>query len=59
MPLLFIYIIWSIWIVQAIFMIVTLLNFLIAVITQTYERVYCNKIIYIFRDKAALNLEYF
>lgn len=40
-------------------MIVVLLNFLIAVITQTYESVYGKKVIYIYNDKAALNKEYF
>jgi hypothetical protein len=52
-------IIWSVWVIQVIFMIVTLLNFLIAVITQTYERVYGKKIIYVYNDKAELNKEYF
>ena len=57
--LILIIVIWTMWVVQAIIMIVVLLNFLIAVITQTYESVYGKKVIYIFNDKAALNKEYF
>ena len=40
-------------------MIVVLLNFIIAVISETYERVIGDKVRYIYRDKAQLNLEYF
>lgn len=40
-------------------MIIVLLNFIIAVISETYERVIGDKVIYIYRDKAQLNLEYF
>ena len=38
--MLLISIVWAMWINQAIVMIVVLLNFLIAVITQTYESVF-------------------
>ena len=54
-----IYTIWVIWVLKGIIMIIVLLNFLIAVISQTYERVFSMKIICMYTDKAELNLEYF
>ena len=59
LKLVFVGIIWGIWVTQVIFMIVTLLNFLIAIINQTYERVYGKKVVYVYTDKAELNKEYF
>jgi len=50
---------WLVWCLQVILMIIVLLNFLIAVISETYERVYGEKTICFFIDKAVLNLEYF
>ena len=52
-------VLWFVWSIQVILMIIILLNFLIAVISETYERVYSDKMVCIYIDKAILNLEYF
>ena len=54
-----IYLCWFGWAIQAFIMVVILLNFLIAVISQTYERINSEKVIYTYQDKADLNLEYY
>lgn len=41
------------------FMVVILLNFLIAVISQRYEFVQAQKLTCIYKDRADLNLEYY
>jgi hypothetical protein len=50
---------WIIWHLQAIFSVIILLNFLIAVITQTYEKVSSKQTIYTYTNKAEMNLEYY
>lgn len=54
-----IYIIWIVWFLNGIVQVIMLLNFLIAVISQTYESVVSQQIIYTFTDRAEINLEYF
>ena len=51
--------IWLIWILQAMFMVIILLNYLIAVISQAYERSVNQKMIYSYIHKAQINLDYF
>ena len=50
--------VWGIWLFQAMFMIIILLNYLIAVIAQAYERVVNQRSIYGFIHKAEINLDY-
>ena len=40
-------------------MVIMLVNFLVAVISQTYERVVSQSHIYTYTDKAEMNLEYY
>lgn len=49
---------WAIWLFQAIFMVIILLNYLIAVIAQAYERVVNQRVIYSYVHKAEINLDY-
>ena len=51
--------IWICWFFQAFFMLVIMLNFLIAVITSTYERVMNYQKIISYMHKAELNMENF
>jgi hypothetical protein len=52
-----IFLIWACWFSQTLFMLVIMLNFLIAVITSTYERVINYQIIISYMHKADLNQE--
>lgn len=52
-----IYLIWAMYCVQTFFMLVIMLNFLIAVITNTYDRVNNYQKIISFKNKAELNEE--
>ena len=54
-----IYIIWIVWFLNGLVQVIMLLNFLIAVISQTYESVVSQQIIYTFTDRAEINLKYF
>jgi hypothetical protein len=49
--------IWAVWFSSTFFMIIILLNFLIAVISATYERVVSQQTIFSYLHKAELNLE--
>lgn len=49
--------IWITWVVQTFFMLIVMLNFLIAVITNNYENVFNKQIIYSYFHKAGLNHE--
>ena len=49
--------IWFTWYTNTFFMIVILLNFLIAVISQSYEKVIEQQLIYSYMHKAELNEE--
>ena len=51
--------IWLMWYVQAFFMLVVLTNFIIAVITNTYNQVIVMQRIISYRHKADLNVEIF
>ena len=51
--------IWLIWIFQAMFMVIILLNYLIAVISQAYERSVNQKMVYSYIHKAQINQDYF
>ena len=51
--------VWAIWLIQAIFMVIILLNYLIAVISQAYERVVNQRKIYGYVHKAEINVDYF
>lgn len=50
---------WGIWLFQAMFMVIVLLNYLIAVISQAYERVVNQRKIYSYIHKAEINLDYY
>jgi|TARA_B110000285_G_C14601452_1_gene370853 hypothetical protein len=50
---------WLFWIINALLMIIVLLNFLIAVISQSYEAVVSLRNIYTYSHKADINLEYY
>ena len=52
-----IYFIWIFWVLQVIFFPVWLLNFLIAVISQSYEGTMMRSELLYYSQKAALNLE--
>lgn len=54
-----IFLIWAVWFFQTFFMLIIMLNFLIAVITSTYERVMNYQKIISFQHKAELNYETF
>lgn len=54
-----IYLSWSVWIFNSLLMVIILLNFLIAVISQSYERVVSLQNIYNYTHKAEINLEYY
>ena len=51
--------IWICWFMQTFFMLVIMMNFLIAVITSTYERVMNYQVIISYQHKAELNDEIF
>mmetsp|Transcript_19632 Transcript_19632/g.30271 ORF Transcript_19632/g.30271 Transcript_19632/m.30271 type:complete len:202 (+) Transcript_19632:2112-2717(+) len=48
---------WLMWFVNIFLMLIMLLNFLIAVISQTYERVASSQISYTYKDRAEMNQE--
>ena len=50
---------WTLWSIQSVFMIIILLNYLIAVISQAYERVVNQRKIYQYIHRAEVNQEYF
>jgi len=52
-------IIWVLWFVQALFMLVVMLNFLVAVLQQTYDRIQSYQKIILYRQRAELNEECF
>jgi hypothetical protein len=49
--------IWVVWFVQTFFMLIVMLNFLIAVITSNYEKVKSEQAIIAYLNKASLNAE--
>jgi hypothetical protein len=53
-----VYIIQTIFFVQAIYMVIVLLNFLIAIISQSYEKVMNFNTMYMYQNKVELNKEY-
>jgi hypothetical protein len=57
--LVFVGIIWSIFMFNLILVLVILLNFLISIIGQSYEKVWTFREIYIYRNKMELNCEYY
>lgn len=54
-----IYIIWAIYFIQILFMLVIGLNFMIAIIESTFSNVNDDKMSYLYRNKAEMNLESF
>ena len=48
---------WIAWACNIVLMLIILLNFLIAVISQTYERVSGSRVSYTYKDKAEMNVE--
>jgi len=52
-----IYLLWLLWFLNIFLMLIMLLNFLIAVISQTYERVASSQISYTYKDRAEMNQE--
>ena len=52
-------IIWAIYFVQILFMLVIGLNFMIAIIESTFSSVNDDKMSYLYRNKAEMNLESF
>ena len=55
----FVGIIWSIFMFNNILVLIILLNFLISIIGQSYEKVWTYREIYIYRNKMELNCEYY
>ena len=53
------YLIWAVWVLNQFIIVIILLNFLIAVISQSYENVMSSKTIKQYQDIAALNKETF
>ena len=51
--------VWTIWLIQAMIMVIIMLNYLIAVISSAYERVVMQREIYQYTHKAEINLDYF
>lgn len=51
--------VWVLWLLQAMFMIIILLNYLIAVISQAYERVVGQRLVYSYIHKSEINVDYF
>lgn len=54
---LMIYLLWIFWFSNIFLMLIILLNFLIAVISATYEEIDAKKINYTYKDKAEMNVE--
>jgi hypothetical protein len=54
-----IYLIWGLWYTQTFIMLVVMLNFIIAVINQTYEQVKNNQELIHYQYRASINLECF
>lgn len=52
-----IYLLWGLWFGNIILMVILLLNFLIAIISQTYERVAGSQSNYTYKDRADMNQE--
>lgn len=52
-----IYLLWILWFINLFLMLIILLNFLIAVISQTYERVAGSQTNYTYKDRAEMNEE--
>ena len=52
-------IIWIVYFVQILFMLVIGLNFMIAIIESTFSSVNDDKLSYLYRNKAEMNLESF
>lgn len=50
-----IYLLWALWFGNIILMVILLLNFLIAIISQTYERVAGSQSNYTYKDRAEMN----
>ena len=55
----FIILVWIVWVFQIVFMIILLLNFLIADISEKYEMVIGERTLNVYHDKASLNKEYY
>lgn len=54
-----IYMIWFIWFINLMVNMVILLNFLIAIISTSYDKVIQNRLIYEYQHKSELNYEYY
>ena len=54
-----VFFIWFVWILQATFMVIILLNYLIAVISQAYERVVNKRYVYSYMHKSQINFDYY
>lgn len=54
-----IYLIWAAWFLQSFFMLVVMMNFLIAVISETYQQISSQRKIIDYRNKSELNEEAF
>lgn len=52
-----IYLIWIMWIINKVLMLIVLLNFLIAIISQSYEESMSKEIIYRYKQRAQMNEE--
>ena len=50
-------IVWSLWVTHQLLMLVIMLNFLIAIISQSYENVMSKSVILKYRQKIQLNFE--
>ena len=55
--MLMVYLIWLIWFLNLFMNLIILLNFLIAIISQSYDRVISNRLTYQYKHKSELNCE--
>ena len=52
-----IYMVWTLWFLNQFFNSIILFNFLIAIVSQSYDRVISNKLDYEYEHKSELNIE--
>ena len=56
-PMLVIYTIWILWFLNLLFNMIILLNFLIAIISQVYDKIISSSLVYEYQHKTEMNME--
>lgn len=56
-PMLVIYTIWILWFLNLLFNMIILLNFLIAIISQVYDKIISSSLVYEYEHKSEMNME--